>query len=147
MSKEITMITFVAFLLIAACTAGEIAPAQPDSSAQCAACRMTVSDRRFAAQLVAPGEEPRFFDDLGCMRKYFAKNRDAAAWTGFVGDYRTKQWVAVGKADYWKCPSVETPMSSHIVTVAAGSEKPAADCTAMPPGEVWKDGAPEGETK
>ncbi|HEY0592468.1 MAG TPA: nitrous oxide reductase accessory protein NosL [Thermoanaerobaculia bacterium] len=139
------MVAFALFLLIAACGAGGLEPAEPDASAQCAGCRMTVSDLRFATQLVAKGEEPRFFDDIGCMRKYFAKHRAEAAWAGFVSDYRTKQWVAVAKADYWKCPSVETPMSSHIVTVSAGTEKPAPDCTAMPVAEVWKDGAPEGE--
>lgn len=140
------MLSFAVFVLIVtACTIGEVEPAQPDPSSQCAGCRMTVSDLRFATQLVAPGEEPRFFDDIGCMRKYFARHSAEAAWTGFVSDYRTKRWVGVAKAEYWKCPSIETPMSSHVVTVAAGTEPPAPDCTAMAFNEIWKDGAPVGK--
>ncbi len=138
------MLTLAALVLLAACSA-DVQPAQPDPSAQCAGCRMTVSDRRFATQLVAPGEEPRFFDDIGCMRKYVTKHRDVQ-WTGFVSDYRTKAWIRVGEASYWKCDSIETPMSSHIVTVPAGGETPAPDCTAMTLEEVWgKDAAPRGE--
>ena len=38
----------------------------------CAWCRMGASDARFAAQLVAPREEPRFFDDIGCLAAFLA---------------------------------------------------------------------------
>ena len=40
-----------------------------------AACRCR--DTRFAAQLVAPGEEPVFFDDLGCLTHYRRRSGDA----------------------------------------------------------------------
>lgn len=125
MKGRLALAFLVASLVAVACSS-EIQPAQPDKSTVCAGCRMMVSDLRFAAQLVAPGEEPRFFDDIGCMRKYAAAHRDIA-WTGFVSDYHTKEWIRADTAKYWKCDSIETPMSSKIV---AAAEKPAADCVA-----------------
>jgi len=56
-------------LALTACTRGPAHPGTLDTrNDACAHCRMAVSDPRFAAQLAAPGEEPRFFDDLGCLR-------------------------------------------------------------------------------
>ncbi len=52
----------------------------------CATCRMPVSDIRFAAQITAPGELPRFFDDPGCFAELIktgeAKEKGAIAWVG-----------------------------------------------------------------
>ncbi len=43
---------------------------------------MAVSSARFASQIVAPGEEPRFFDDLGCLAAYLREHpaRRLARW-------------------------------------------------------------------
>lgn len=121
--------SFAAMILVLACAAGAPGPAQPDPSTTCAGCRMMVSDLRFAAQLVAPGEEPRFFDDIGCMRRYLDRHREQADWSAFVSDYRTRGWIALDRATVWNCPSLETPMSSHLAAVPADAEKPAQDCT------------------
>lgn len=137
--RSASMFLSVALVMLVACSSGEIKPAEADQSTLCAGCRMTVSDLRFAGQLVARGEEPRFFDDIGCMRKYFAKHRAEAEWTPFVTDYRTKKWVDGKNAHYWKCEAIETPMSSHLV--ATESETPPADgCTAMTVTDITTDG-------
>ena len=50
----------------------------------CGTCRMPVSDVRFAAQITAPGELPRFFDDPGCFAEFIktgsVKEPGAIAW-------------------------------------------------------------------
>ena len=43
-----------------------------------------VSDLRFAAQLTAPGHEPKFFDDAGCLRDWLKAPREEAPWTAWV---------------------------------------------------------------
>ena len=48
----------------------------------CGYCRMIVSDQRFASQIVAPYEEPRFFDDLGCLARYLTGSAGAADGRG-----------------------------------------------------------------
>jgi copper chaperone NosL len=77
---------------------------------------MAVSEARFAGQLVAPAEDPRFFDDLGCLAAYLkgTPSRPKGA-LAYVADHRTKAWVAAGKAVYTKVPGLETPMGSHLI--------------------------------
>jgi hypothetical protein len=80
---------------------------------------MAVSDVRTAGQIVAAGEEPIFFDDLGCLTSYLAarKNRLEGA-TVFVADHRTKAWVPAATAVYTRTLTLETPMGSHLVAHA-----------------------------
>jgi copper chaperone NosL len=86
-------------LFLAACASGPPRPATLDTkNEQCATCRMAVSDARFAAQLVAPGEEPRFFDDLGCLRDWLTGGgaaKLAAGTIAYVADHRTVDLRAV----------------------------------------------------
>jgi copper chaperone NosL len=79
---------------------------------------MAVSNAAFAAQLVAPGEEPRFFDDLGCLGGYLRAGRAPANAVVFVADHRTKAWVRADRAVYTRVPGLETPMGSHVIAHA-----------------------------
>lgn len=106
---------------------------------------MAVSDPRFAAQLVAPAEEPKFFDDLGCLAEYLraAKSLPKRA-RAYVADRRTKAWIPAGRAVYAKVPGLDTPMASQLVAHADPASRE-ADPLARPgsplaPGEVF--GAP-----
>ena len=84
----------LAVVLLAACGDGTQGPAPLDTKNDaCAWCRMSVSDLRFAAQLTAPGHEPKFFDDAGCLRDWLKAPREEAPWTAWVTDHRTKEWV------------------------------------------------------
>ena len=108
---------FVLALLAAlACTRGspDPAPLDPRNDA-CASCRMLVSDPRTAAQLVAPGEEPLFFDDVGCLARYLAEHAVGRRAMAYVADHRTGAWVAASRAVYANQPSASTPMGSHLL--------------------------------
>lgn len=108
----------------AGCERGPPPPAPLDTRHEaCARCRMAVSDARFAAQLVAPREEPRFFDDVGCLRDFLAaRPARPAREVAYVADHRTKAWVRARAAVYARVPGLETPMGSHLVAHAdAGS--------------------------
>lgn len=83
----------------------------------CAQCRMVVVSLATAAQVVAPGEEPRFFDEIGCLRDYLgdvALARDAAV---YVADHRTHAWVDAGHAVFTRT-AVSTPMASGLLAHA-----------------------------
>jgi copper chaperone NosL len=116
---------------VLACDSGPPRPAELDAKHDaCAHCRMVVSDQRFAAQLVAPSEEPRFFDDIGCLRAHLAEAsglpRGAVA---YVADHRTKTWVRAATAVYSRDKNLDTPMSSHIIAhadAASRDQDPAA---------------------
>jgi copper chaperone NosL len=106
-------------LALSACASGPPEPAPLDTrNDACAACRMAVSEARFAAQLVAPGELPRFFDDVGCLAGFVKAGRAPASSMAFVADHRTRAWVRADRAVYTRVPALTTPMSSHVVAHA-----------------------------
>lgn len=117
----------VVVLSFAACGSSALSPAGLDTrNDTCHSCRMTVSDARFAAQVVAPGEEPRFFDDIGCLASYVGQHRtelDRAA--AYVADHRTKAWVPAVRAVFVRVPRVETPMGSHVLAHTDASSREA----------------------
>ena len=116
-------------LLLAGCARGPALPAQPDTKHDaCGWCRMAVSDLRFAAQLVAPNEEPRFFDDIGCLATFLkAGGAPAKGQLAYVADHRTKQWVRASTALYTKVPGLLTPMNSFLVAHADAVSRAADD--------------------
>lgn len=100
---------------MAACSAPGPAALDTRSDA-CSWCRMAVSDPHFAAQLVTPADEARFFDDIGCLASYLRAKRDLPRGaTAYVADHRTQAWVEAAAAVYTRVDSLETPMGSHLV--------------------------------
>lgn len=95
---------------------GPVPPASLDvRNDTCAFCRMYVSDAALAAQIVARGEEPRFFDDIGCLAAYLRAHPHTAGATAYVADHRTHAWVAADRAVYSRVPTLDTPMGSHLI--------------------------------
>jgi len=109
------------------CNGKPLAPATLDTRHDaCADCRMVASSARFASQIVAPGEEPLFFDDLGCLAAYLHEHaaRPAGA-EAYVADHRTGAWVPAADAIFTKVPTLETPMGSHVVAHASPASRDA----------------------
>jgi copper chaperone NosL len=107
---------------------------------------MAVSDVRFAAQLVAPGELPRFFDDVGCLASFLKAGRAPAGAAAFVADHETRAWVRADAAIYTRVAALATPMGSHVIAHAdAGSRDrdPAArGGTSVAPHDFFGPGGP-----
>jgi copper chaperone NosL len=103
-------------LAAAGCSPAPQEPVPVDTrNDSCAQCRMAVSDPRFAAQLVAPGEEPRLFDDIGCLQAFVERGSVPKDATAYVADHRTKEWVIAARALYVRNLAVQTPMASHLL--------------------------------
>ena len=114
-----TRAVFALIALAAACAGRPLGPARIDTANDaCRHCRMLVSDVRTAAQIVAPGEEPLIFDDIGCMRDYLAHTGAADGAVRFVADHRTGAWIAAEGAMFTKVTSISTPMASGIIAHA-----------------------------
>jgi copper chaperone NosL len=119
----------VAAVAAAAC-GGRPQPAQLDVNHDaCAYCRMVVSDARFASQIVAGHEDPRFFDDLGCLANYLKHNDLPAGAAVFVADHQTRAWIPAESAVYTQAVGVTAPMGSSILAHAS-AENRAADAAA-----------------
>jgi copper chaperone NosL len=97
------------------CTGHVPGPAPLDTKTEiCRSCRMPVSDARLAAQLVAPRQEPAFFDDIVCLRDFLARSSVPRGSVAYVADHRTKAWVRASGALFTRA-AIETPMGSHWV--------------------------------
>ena len=117
-------------LLAAGCTgSGAPGPVAIDMGRDaCSHCRMAIVSAATAAEIVAPGEEPRLFDDIGCLRDFVAAAPLAADAVVFVADHRTGAWVDARQAAFTKT-SLQTPMGSSLVAhvdAASRDQDPAA---------------------
>ncbi len=124
MKSALRVAAALSVVLVAACGGGTDGPAPVDTKNDaCAWCRMSVSDLRFAAQLTAPGHEPKLFDDAGCLRDWLKAPREAAEWTAWLSDHRTKEWVKATDAVLVRDPAVQTPMNSGLVAWASAASR------------------------
>jgi copper chaperone NosL len=106
---------FVHIVITSACAAADPRPVAIDARNDiCSSCRMVVSDSRTAAQIVTPGEEPRIFDDIGCLRRFLARHNVTPDAAIFVADHRTGDWVSAADAVYTRSTRQRTPMASGI---------------------------------
>ncbi len=124
-----------------ACSGSASGPAALDpKNDTCSYCRMTVSNPRLAAQLVAPGEEPRFFDDLGCLANYLREHRGMDPAGVYVADHRTGEWIDAARAVYSRLPHATTPMASgliaHATTASRDDDRGAVGSSPVPAAEV-----------
>ena len=121
--------------LIAGCAGGSMAaPVAIDLGRDaCSHCRMAIVSTATAAEIIAPGEEPRLFDDLGCLRDFIAATPLEPDAVAFVADHRTGDWIEADKAVVTRT-SLQTPMGSGLVAHAdsASREQDAAAAAGEP---------------
>ncbi|MCC6991051.1 MAG: hypothetical protein IT181_18745 [Acidobacteria bacterium] len=96
---------------------------------------MTIVSSATAAQIVARGEEPTIFDDLGCLRDYVAAAGLPVGALVFVADHRTGEWVD-GRTAIFTQTSLDTPMGSglvaHVTATSRDLDAAASRGTAVP---------------
>ena len=124
----------MAALLAAGCT-GSLGPQPvPIDRAECARCRMLISSDATGGQIVAPHDDPRFYDDIGCLAA------DAARLAGDARAYvRTASgaWADARTAAYARPPGGRTPMGSGVIAfeTAAAAQAAAPDTPIL----TWHD--------
>ena len=116
----------LAFLVLACAPAGPVAIDTEHDA--CHWCRMTISNPRFAAQVLVPGEEPQFFDDLGCLSSVRPHGEI------YVADYDTGSWIAAERAHFERCSAIDTPMGSHLIARAQPTQN--TGCIQVPAKEI-----------
>jgi copper chaperone NosL len=102
-------------MLLAGCAGSGMQPVAIQAGTPCAFCRMTVADPRLAAEIVAPGEEPRVYDDIGCLVNDLERQTPPRGSRAFVVDYASGALVPANEAVYTRLPALDTPMASHLV--------------------------------
>ena len=114
-------------LMLTGCGSAELRPVELLPEDLCAFCRMAISEKRFASELVTKDSEPVKFDDIRCMLRY-RKERihpDSVAAT-FVVDFDTKEWLKSEEAYFVKSNEFKTPMAGNVVAFKNGADAAAA---------------------
>ena len=92
---------------------------------QCENCKMTITDTKYATQLVTEKGRNYKFDDITCMQDYSVSNTEAAknAKT-YVADFPSGQFFDSSTATFIQGGSIKSPMGGNI---QAYKEKSAAE--------------------
>jgi copper chaperone NosL len=89
------------------------------NSDNCEFCRMTISDARFAAEMVTPKGRIYKFDDVACLLNYREENPNIKEGRLFVTDYsQSQQFVEAGAAFYIRGEAFGSPMGGNIAAFA-----------------------------
>ena len=112
-------LVIVAFALLAtACGAKAMGPPEivMDRTA-CSHCGMIVSEPVYAAAFQPHDEEPRVFDDIGCMLQAL-RTEAASSMNVWVQDASGGGWLDADGAIFVASPQLRTPMGGGLLAYA-----------------------------
>ncbi len=124
--RERRRLVVVAAVLAAACGSPGPRPIAWGEEV-CRHCHMTVTDPRFAAELVTTRGRVYVFDDVGCLAAFAAAGSvpSEMVHSVWVHDFfRPDSLLDARTAVYLRVDSLRTPMGSHLAALAPG---PGAD--------------------
>ena len=106
----------VGIAILANCQKGAVEPVALTPEDMCSYCRMAISEKQYAAELI-DGEGQAFkFDDIGCMLNFIRKGSvSVSASSFFVIDFDQRQWIKADHAYYVRSSALTTPMSGGII--------------------------------
>jgi copper chaperone NosL len=117
----------VMLVMLASCqkNRGEAVAIEPND--MCAYCRMSISEKRYAAELIADDGQTFKFDDIGCMANFIKQKRsNAPVSASFVMDFERREWLPAESASYVQSSEFKTPMNGGIVAFKEQSSAAAA---------------------
>lgn len=106
----------------------------------CDFCKMSISESRFAAELITVKGRAYKFDDLQCLLQYDASNKEVAVKNYYVGSFlEDGKLIDATTAFFVKHESMRSPMGGN--TAAFTTQKTAADYASKNQVEImeWKD--------
>ena len=106
-----------------------VQPVAIEPNDMCSYCKMSISEKRYAAEFIDSENQDFKFDDIGCMTNFLSQKKEPAAIRGtFVMDYQHPVWIKAENAFYVRSSEFHTPMNGGIV--AFGDETSARGAAA-----------------
>lgn len=119
--KSLPAFLFIALLSATACQKGP-RPIALDTDT-CAYCRMSVSDPKFAAELVTDKGKVYTFDSIECLAAYVVTEGEKAGGTPWVSDYdRPGTWLKADEAFFVRSPLLRSPMALNVAAFKTRAE-------------------------
>jgi copper chaperone NosL len=111
-----TALLLCLLFVLANCQKRAVEPVALTREDMCSYCRMAISEKQYAAQLIDGEGQASKFDDIGCMTNFIDSKKNSpkpAAY--FVMDFDERQWVKAEDAFYVRSEELQTPMNKAIV--------------------------------
>jgi copper chaperone NosL len=103
-------------LLLIACCSSSREPVDLFADDMCSFCKMAISQKQFAAEIITATDEVFKFDDIGCMFSFIkSRNIKTETSTLYVMDFQTGNWIAAEKANFIASRDIETPMGGGVI--------------------------------
>ncbi len=116
-ASAIAIVSFIFFL--SSCTSSGSVPIKYNTDA-CDFCKMTISESRYATELITTKGRAYKFDDLSCMLHYMKENADVKNKSYYVGDFLQQNiLIEATSAFFVKHDSFRSPMGGNTVAFAA----------------------------
>ena len=114
---------------LANCQKQAIAPVALAPEDMCSYCKMAISEKQYAAELIDSEGQAFKFDDIGCMANFIKNKKDPAKTIArFVMDFNERQWIKAEDAFLVRSSELHTPMNGGIIAFKDQSKaKEAAD--------------------
>ena len=143
LSRLIPACYVATMILLAGCQKVAIAPVALEATDMCSFCRMSISEARYAAELIDNDGQAFKFDEIGCMANFIKQRRNnSSVRVTFVMDFESREWLPAESAAYVRSAEFKTPMNGGIVAFRdkASAESAVAKYhgTLMPIAEVMK---------
>ena len=120
-------VLIISVALVASCQKSTVKPVAVEASDMCSFCRMSISEARYAAELIDAEGEVLKFDEIGCMANFIKQKREHASIRAtFVMDFERREWLEGESARYVRSSEFKTPMSGGIVAFKDESSAEAA---------------------
>ena len=104
-----------AVMVLAECQRRAIEPVAIEANDMCSFCRMSISEKRYAAELIDAEGEVFKFDDIGCMANFVKQKRNnAPIQATFVMDFDRREWLKAEDGFYVRSAELKTPMNGGV---------------------------------
>jgi len=113
--KATVLLSAFAVFCAAGCGRDTIRPIDIFPEDMCAHCRMAISEKRCAAELIDKDGTAVKFDDIGCMVEYTKAHGRESVAAFFLEDYEGGGWISAAEAFLVGAARINTPMGGSTV--------------------------------
>jgi copper chaperone NosL len=109
--------------VMANCEKQAIAPVALAPEDMCSYCKMAISEKQYAAELIDSEGQAFKFDDIACMANFVTSKRtNDKAIAYFVIDFNERQWIKAEDAYYVRSSGLSTPMNGGLIAFKTESK-------------------------
>lgn len=108
-------VVFILTVLVG-CQTSKTEPVALAPEDMCSYCRMAISEKRYAAELLDSEGRAFKFDDIGCMANFVQRDKpNVKSVAYYVMDFDDRTWIKAEDAYYVRSTELTTPMSGGVV--------------------------------